>query len=103
MVAGRFGIIIEAFIVHGADLFLLGQTFVLVGSVITGLITLWLFASTRPLRSCRAASCRWARNRQAESFQFSPIFAVRASSVAVLTPLDEAIIHMRDTAKDLML
>lgn len=46
VVAGGFGIIIEAFIVAGADLFLLGQTFVLVGSVITGLITLWLFAWT---------------------------------------------------------
>jgi hypothetical protein len=44
VVAGGFGIIIEAFIVAGADLFDLGQTFVLVGSVITGLITLWLFA-----------------------------------------------------------
>ena len=38
--------IIEAFIVAGADLFELGQTFVLVGSVITGLITVWLFAWT---------------------------------------------------------
>jgi hypothetical protein len=46
VVAGGFGIIIEAFIVAGADLFLLGQTFVLVGSIITGLITLWLFAWT---------------------------------------------------------
>ena len=46
VVAGGFGIIIEAFIVAGADLFDLGQTFVLVGSVITGLITLWLFAWT---------------------------------------------------------
>ena len=31
---------------EGADLFELGQTFVLVGSVITGLLTLWLFAWT---------------------------------------------------------
>ena len=46
VVAGGFGIIIIAFIVAGADLFDLGQTFVLVGSVITGLITLWLFAWT---------------------------------------------------------
>ena len=46
MVAGGFCIIIEAFIVAGADLFQLGQTFVLVGSIITGLITLWLFAWT---------------------------------------------------------
>lgn len=46
VVAGGFGIIIEAFIVAGADLFLLGQTFVLVGSIITGLITVWLFAWT---------------------------------------------------------
>src|SRR6516165_11130321 len=44
VVAGGFCIIIEAFIVAGADLFQLGQTFVLVGSIITGLITLWLFA-----------------------------------------------------------
>jgi hypothetical protein len=46
VVAGGFGIIIEAFIVAGADLFQLGSTFVLVGSIITGLITLWLFAWT---------------------------------------------------------
>ena len=46
VVAGGFGINIEAFIVAGADLFVLGQTFVLVGSIITGLITLWLFAWT---------------------------------------------------------
>ncbi|HKA46720.1 MAG TPA: hypothetical protein VKD68_01065 [Methyloceanibacter sp.] len=44
VVAGGFGIIVEAFIVAGSDLFQLGQTFVLVGSVITGLLTLWLFA-----------------------------------------------------------
>ena len=44
VVAGGFGIIVEAFIVAGADLFQLGSTFVLVGSIITGLLTLWLFA-----------------------------------------------------------
>jgi hypothetical protein len=46
VVAGGFGIIIEAFIVAGADLFFLGHSFVLVGSVLTGLITLWLFVWT---------------------------------------------------------
>lgn len=43
VVAGGFGIIIEAFIIAGADLFQLGQTFVLVGSVANALLTLWLF------------------------------------------------------------
>jgi hypothetical protein len=46
VVAGGFGIIVEAFIIAGADLFNLGQTFVVVGSVLTALITLWLFAWT---------------------------------------------------------
>jgi hypothetical protein len=46
VVAGGFGIITEAFIVAGADLFQLGSTFVLVGSIITGILTLWLFAWT---------------------------------------------------------
>jgi len=44
VVAGGFGIIIEAFIVAGADLFGLGHTVVLIGSVLTVLLTLWLFA-----------------------------------------------------------
>ena len=43
------------------DLFDLGQTFVLVGSVITGLITLWLFAWTFARSPpCREAACRGA-------------------------------------------
>jgi hypothetical protein len=46
VVAGGFGIIVEAFIIAGADLFNLGETFVLVGSVLTALVTLWLFAWT---------------------------------------------------------
>ncbi|TFG89287.1 MAG: hypothetical protein E4H18_00480 [Hyphomicrobiales bacterium] len=46
VVAGGFGIIIEAFIVAGADLFDLGRILVLVGSAITGLLTLWLFIWT---------------------------------------------------------
>jgi hypothetical protein len=44
VVAGGFGIIILAFIVAGADLFELGQTFVFIGGAVTGLLTLWLFA-----------------------------------------------------------
>ena len=44
VVAGGFGIITEAFIVAGADLFQLGSAFVMLGSIITGLLTLWLFA-----------------------------------------------------------
>jgi hypothetical protein len=46
VVAGGFGIIIEAFIVAGADLFEIGRTFILIGSILTGLITAWLFAWT---------------------------------------------------------
>jgi hypothetical protein len=46
VVAGGFGIIVEAFIIAGADLFNLGQTFVLVGSILTAIATLWLFAWT---------------------------------------------------------
>ena len=46
VVAGGFGIVFQAGIVAAAALFDLGQTFVLVGSAITGLITLWLFAWT---------------------------------------------------------
>jgi hypothetical protein len=46
VVAGGFGIIVEAFIIAGADLFNLGHTFVLVGSVLTAIATLWLFAWT---------------------------------------------------------
>jgi hypothetical protein len=46
VVAGGFGIIIEAFIVAGADLFDLGTSFVWVGSSITGVVSLWLFAWT---------------------------------------------------------
>ncbi len=46
VVAGGFGIIIEAFIVAGADLFNLGTTFVWVGSVLTAIGTLWLFVWT---------------------------------------------------------
>ena len=61
VVAGGFGIIIIAFIVAGADLFDLGQTFVLVGSVITGLITLVAVRlDVRPLTPCREAACRGA-------------------------------------------
>jgi len=44
VVAGGFCIITEALIVASADLFQLGSTFVMVGSIITGLLTLWLFA-----------------------------------------------------------
>jgi hypothetical protein len=44
VVAGGFGIIVEAFIVAGADLFGLGHTFVLIGTGVTVLLTLWLFA-----------------------------------------------------------
>jgi hypothetical protein len=43
VVAGGFGIIIEAFILAGADLFQLGHAFVLVTSVATVLVTAWLF------------------------------------------------------------
>jgi hypothetical protein len=42
-VAGGFGIIIEAFIVAGADLFQLGRTVIMVASVFVALLTLWLF------------------------------------------------------------
>jgi hypothetical protein len=43
VVAGGFGIIIEAFVVAGADLFQLGRTFVMVMSVVVALLSLWLF------------------------------------------------------------
>ena len=46
VVAGGFGIIVEAFIVAGADLFNLGETFVWVASALTALGTLWLFVWT---------------------------------------------------------
>ena len=104
VVAGGFGIIIEAFIVAGADLFALGQTFVLVGSIITGLITLWLFAWTFA-RSIHVER-RLAAGLEIDEPKLSILANLRdfrAGSVAILTPLDEAIIHMRDTAKDLML
>lgn len=46
VVAGGFGIIIEAFIIAGADLFNLGRNFVIVTSVMTAIATAWLFAWT---------------------------------------------------------
>ena len=46
VVAGGFAIIVEAFIVAGADLFDLGHTYVLVTSVMTAVATVWLFAWT---------------------------------------------------------
>lgn len=46
VVAGGFGIILEAFIIAGADLFDLGETFVWVMSALTAIGTLWLFAWT---------------------------------------------------------
>ncbi len=64
VVAGGFGIIIEAFIVAGADLFGLGHIFVLIGSVLTVLLTLWLFVVVlRPLLPCRAPPPGRARGR----------------------------------------
>jgi hypothetical protein len=46
VVAGGFGIIIQAFILAGADLFRLGNTFIWVASIANGAVTLWLFAWT---------------------------------------------------------
>ena len=46
VVAGGFGIIIEAFIVAGADLFQLGHLFVVVMSTGVVLLSLWLFIWT---------------------------------------------------------
>jgi hypothetical protein len=46
VVAGGFGIILEAFIIAGADLFDLGETFIWVASALTVAGTLWLFAWT---------------------------------------------------------
>jgi hypothetical protein len=43
VVAGGFGIIIEAFIVASADLFQLGRTVIMVASAFVVLLTLWLF------------------------------------------------------------
>ena len=43
VVAGGFGIIMEAFIVAGADLFQLGHMFVVVMTVAVVLCSLWLF------------------------------------------------------------
>jgi hypothetical protein len=43
VVAGGFGIIIEAFIVASADLFQLGRTVIMVASAVVVLLTLWLF------------------------------------------------------------
>jgi hypothetical protein len=42
-VAGGFGIIIEAFIVAGGDLFQLGHTFIMMASAAVVVLTLWLF------------------------------------------------------------
>jgi hypothetical protein len=78
VVAGGFGIIIEAFIVAGADLFELGQTFVLVGSVITGLMDF------RPLPPCRAAACRGTRDRRAKALDPGQFPRFRAGPIAVL-------------------
>jgi hypothetical protein len=46
VVAGGFGIIVEAFIIAGADLFDLGETFIWAASALTAVGTLWLFAWT---------------------------------------------------------
>jgi hypothetical protein len=46
VVAGGFGIIIQAFILAGADLFRLGSTFIWVTSILNGVVTLWLFVWT---------------------------------------------------------
>ncbi|HZP08858.1 hypothetical protein [Methyloceanibacter sp.] len=46
VMAGGFGIVIEAFVVAAANLFALGHMFVVVGSVATGALTLWLAAWT---------------------------------------------------------
>jgi hypothetical protein len=42
VVAGGFGIIVQAFIVAAANFFSLGHMFVLVGSVLNAAITAWL-------------------------------------------------------------
>ena len=42
-VAGGFGIVFAAFIIAAGDMFQLGRTFVLAGTVLNGAITLWLF------------------------------------------------------------
>jgi ABC-type nickel/cobalt efflux system permease component RcnA len=42
VMAGGFGIVVEAFVVAGANYFGLGQTFVWVGSVANGLVVLWI-------------------------------------------------------------
>src|SRR5688572_32163688 len=46
VVAGGFGIIIEAFIIAGADLFRLGDTFIWVASIANAAVTLWMFVWT---------------------------------------------------------
>lgn len=46
VVAGGFGIIIEAFIIAGADLFRLGDTFIWVTSIANAAVTLWMFVWT---------------------------------------------------------
>lgn len=42
VMAGGFGIVFEAFVVAAANLFALGQMFVLVGSAVNAVATLWL-------------------------------------------------------------
>jgi hypothetical protein len=42
VVAGGFGIVVEAFIIAAANFFRLGQMFVWVGSAMNAAITLWL-------------------------------------------------------------
>lgn len=73
VVAGGFGIIIEAFIIAGADLFKLGHIFVVVGSVLTGLITLWLFVW------CFARSYHVERRLQAGLEIDEPEFSILAN------------------------
>ena len=42
VVAGGFGIVVQAFILAAANLFALGHMFVLVGSVVNAAVTAWL-------------------------------------------------------------
>jgi hypothetical protein len=46
VVAGGFGIIIQAFIIASADLLGLGSTFIWVASIANAAVTLWLFVWT---------------------------------------------------------
>ena len=109
VVAGGFGIIIEAFVVAGADLFQLGRTFVMVMSVVVACSAFGSLSGVlrAPIMSSGAsARVSMSTSRSSPS---SPISAIwgrlrrNPERAGTLPGAPETIIRMRGRAKILML